>query len=286
MSYRDDAASRAARADALIHEIGELERQKVGRSELDQRLDDARRELMFLQAPPTPRVMPGGGRRRGCKGKLPMKNHLAMFTLSSLLAAAAGTASAQPRDGITGEAPATPDSIEISLGGSYAQGGGTMGSPELGNRGGGAELAVGGRFVGRHLAISAYGTLDALADDGQDNDTAAASIGAKADWHFVPMASVDPWVSLGAGAKIQWSGDRDVYGGTRLGVELAKAQAGVDLRVTPSFHVGPTIGASATLFTHENTDMSDGYDTIDDKRVDLMFTAGLQGRFDLLGASR
>lgn len=60
MSYRDDAASRAARADALIHEIGDLERQKVGRSELDQRLDDARRELMFLQAPPAPPPAPRG----------------------------------------------------------------------------------------------------------------------------------------------------------------------------------------------------------------------------------
>jgi len=215
-----------------------------------------------------------------------MNNYLATLTLSSLLVTTAGVASAQSRDGITEEAPATTDSVEISLGGSYAQGGGTVGSPDLGNPGGGAELAVGSRFVGRHLGISAYGTLNALADRGDDDDIATASIGAKADWHFAPLASVDPWVSLGAGAKIQWSGDRNVYGGTRLGFELAKAQAGVDFRVTRSFYVGPTIGASATLFTHENTDMTEGYDAIDDQRVNLMFTAGLQGRFDVLGAIR
>lgn len=199
-----------------------------------------------------------------------MNNHLVTFTLSSLLVAAAGAASAQPRDSITSDSRTTSDSLEISLGGGYVQGGGTMGSPDLGTPGGGAEIAVGGRILGRHLTLSAYTTLDAVSDRGDVDDIASASLGAKADWHFVPQASVDPWVSLGVGAKIQWSGGRDVLGGTRLGCELAKAQAGVDFQLTDSFSVGPTIGASATLYTHEDTDMTDGYETIDDKRVDLM----------------
>jgi hypothetical protein len=50
--YRDDEAARGARADALIHEISDLERQKVARTEQDKRLEEARAELASLQAPP------------------------------------------------------------------------------------------------------------------------------------------------------------------------------------------------------------------------------------------
>jgi hypothetical protein len=51
-AYRDDEAARGARADALINEISDLERQKVARAEQDQRLAAARLELASLQAPP------------------------------------------------------------------------------------------------------------------------------------------------------------------------------------------------------------------------------------------
>lgn len=59
--YRDDDAARGARADALIGEIAELERQKVARVELDQRLEAARGELATLQVtpPPPPERAPG-----------------------------------------------------------------------------------------------------------------------------------------------------------------------------------------------------------------------------------
>jgi hypothetical protein len=50
--YRDDDIARGARADALITEISDLERQKVARTEQDQRLEAARLELASLQAPP------------------------------------------------------------------------------------------------------------------------------------------------------------------------------------------------------------------------------------------
>jgi hypothetical protein len=50
--YRDDDIARGARADALIGEIADLERQKVARAEQDQRLLAARLELASLQPPP------------------------------------------------------------------------------------------------------------------------------------------------------------------------------------------------------------------------------------------
>lgn len=50
--YRDDDVARGERANALISEIGELERQKVARAEQDQRLETARAELAALQVSP------------------------------------------------------------------------------------------------------------------------------------------------------------------------------------------------------------------------------------------
>ncbi len=47
--YRDDDLARATRANALIDEIAELEREKVEQAAADQRLEAARRELAALQ---------------------------------------------------------------------------------------------------------------------------------------------------------------------------------------------------------------------------------------------
>lgn len=52
--YKDDEPARDARSHALITEIAELERERVGRLEQDQRLETARRELASLQQGPGP----------------------------------------------------------------------------------------------------------------------------------------------------------------------------------------------------------------------------------------
>jgi hypothetical protein len=57
--YRDDDVARAARATALIDEIADLEREKLARASVEQRLEAARRELGALEvamapAPPEP----------------------------------------------------------------------------------------------------------------------------------------------------------------------------------------------------------------------------------------
>ncbi len=51
MTYRDDDGH-AARANALIDEIAELERRKVTQAATDQRLEDAKRELSTLLVQP------------------------------------------------------------------------------------------------------------------------------------------------------------------------------------------------------------------------------------------
>lgn len=48
--YRDDDGARADRANALIREIGELERRKVEQVATDRRLEAVRLELRAMQA--------------------------------------------------------------------------------------------------------------------------------------------------------------------------------------------------------------------------------------------
>ena len=59
--YRDDDVARAARANALIDEIADLEREKLARAAVEGRLDSARRELASLAAPNAPAAAPTPG---------------------------------------------------------------------------------------------------------------------------------------------------------------------------------------------------------------------------------
>ena len=68
------------------------------------------------------------------------------------------------------------------------------------------------------------------------------------------------------------------------GLELAKVHS-PRLPRHPHFAIGPVIGASATLFTHQHIDkMSDAEMELDDKQLNWTFSAGLLGRFDVFAA--
>jgi hypothetical protein len=56
--YRDDDSARAQRANALIDEIADLERQRLAHATADQRLEAARHELSALQAHAAPAPAP------------------------------------------------------------------------------------------------------------------------------------------------------------------------------------------------------------------------------------
>lgn len=217
------------------------------------------------------------------------KINVLSFATMSALSILGGTAVAQPSEGVTQRVPAIDEALEISISGSFQQNEGDLADsgsqPDVAGPGGGGELAVGYRIT-PNLNLAAYGSIAGYSGEGSDNDSASMTAGLKADWHFLPASDVDPWVSLGAGIKGQWIGDREELERTVIGVELAKAQLGVDYRVSPSFAIGPVIGASAAMYTHEETSMTSGYEAIDDKKVSWTFTAGLLGRFDVLGTRR
>jgi hypothetical protein len=58
VSYRDDEQARTDRANALIDEIAELERQKVLQAANDRRLEVAKAELKTLQSNDAPEPEP------------------------------------------------------------------------------------------------------------------------------------------------------------------------------------------------------------------------------------
>jgi len=60
--YKDDDTAHAQRANALIDEIAELERQKVAAAQTEARLEAAKRQLAALQVTPgdAPRESPPG----------------------------------------------------------------------------------------------------------------------------------------------------------------------------------------------------------------------------------
>lgn len=214
-----------------------------------------------------------------------MKTSILTLSLSaSLLAALGGVATAQPRADEGEEIPVPTNAIEISIASTYLQGAGDYGST-MSNidanlaPGFGGELGVGVR-VTDNLAIGGYASLAGFSDGAVNDHVAIGSLGLKADWHFQPRRSVDPWISLGAGVKELWVGNRDTFDSQLLGVELVRFQAGVDYRIAPSVSIGPSASVSATMFTHQKTSIMDDYAELDDKDVNLLITAGLVGRFD------
>jgi hypothetical protein len=160
---------------------------------------------------------------------------------------------------------------------------------DLTSDGGGAELSIGYR-MSPNLALGVYGTVSGY-DVGPrvapTTDMAVgATLGVKADWHFRPAMTVDPWVSIGAGWRGLWLGNENETERALHGIEMTRVQLGIDYRVAPTFALAPYIGASASMFIAEDTMSTNGYEEISSNEVNWSFTAGLMGRFDIPVAGR
>ena len=85
--YRDDDAARTERANALINEIAELERQKVVQAATDRRLETVKLELRALQSTPTtPEMERASGRWRAGPERAPglLAAHFCVFAATAL----------------------------------------------------------------------------------------------------------------------------------------------------------------------------------------------------------
>jgi hypothetical protein len=212
---------------------------------------------------------------------------------SSMLAASAGAAFATEGDYSSlaqTSLPAVTDAIEIGVAGGYAQGTGDLGTgmadlSDLSGAGGAVELQLGYRII-PHLTLGVYGSFSSYSDGDlieQPTDVLGAAAGIRADWHFLPAASFDPWVSLGTGWRGLWLQPDEGGNSDLQGFEIARVQLGVDYRISPEIAITPVIGTSVTMYTQQDGPTTDGYQSIDDPDAQLYFFGGLMGRFDLGG---
>jgi hypothetical protein len=112
-----------------------------------------------------------------------------------------------------------------------------------------------------------------------------AAAGIRADWHFLPAESIDPWVSLSTGWRGLWLTPDEGKNTSLQGLEIARLQVGVDYRITPEVAISPVLGASVSTFLSQDGPGQDGYQDIEDPEANVFFFAGLLGRFDVLGTT-
>lgn len=181
--------------------------------------------------------------------------------------------------------PAVDQALEVTVGLLSAHGAGNIGGDlpavrDVGGSGLAIDASVGWRATrnfsfGGYLNAAGFGNPD---DAGDGAATFAAGI--KADWHFMPAAKLDPWVSLGTGVKamaIESGGDERAF----TGLEIARLQVGLDIRRSSRFAWGPVIGVSATQFNTQYDDEMDVELDIDDKELSWTVSVGVLGRFDM-----
>jgi outer membrane protein W len=188
--------------------------------------------------------------------------------------------------------PAT-HAVELTIGTGYAQGFGNVGSgqptlTDMATAGGALQLGVGYRLIPQ-LTLAVYGS-GAVFGRGDQVDTSAklytAAAGVQADWHFLPARSeFDPWVSLGSGWRGYWN-SMDQGTASFQGIELAKAQVGVDYRVTSAVSISPVIGADMSVFLTQQAAGEGAWHNVSNPNVNTFLFGGLLGRFDVPTESR
>jgi outer membrane protein OmpA-like peptidoglycan-associated protein len=179
--------------------------------------------------------------------------------------------------------PAPSNAFELTLGTGYTQGFGNLqqgvGMPSVATPGIGFDLGLGYRVAPRFslAATAQYYELTA------ERATAARGLtaGANATLHMAPYSTLDPFLSLGAGYRMLWETHSGSPNLMTHGFELAKAQLGLDVRVSEDVAIAPVVGADLNLFLWQSGATNNV--VIQDPRVNTFVFAGLQGRFDMGG---
>lgn len=210
------------------------------------------------------------------------------------LATAAGTqAYAQTYEGELaprGPVRAPQNAFEISANSGYTQGFGaavpaTQGTrpTELGQGLVGAGIGLGYRAT-PNTSVGVVGQYNMQATRG-GGEIKGATAGVDATYHASPNQRLDPWISLGAGYRMQWNQPEGPGNDTLIhGFQLARANLGMDIRVSDSVALAPTVGGDVSMFLWRNPEGSAvGNMAIKNPKINGFVFAGVQGRFDLGG---
>lgn len=204
------------------------------------------------------------------------------------------TARAQDAEGSAPTPITAPqEALEIDINSGYTQGFGAIHA-----RPGGAvsEVARGGVGVGvglgyraiPELSVSVTGQFQELGrapEQPLGTRVRGAAIGVEGRLHTRPYERLDPWVALGAGYRMLWTApegsDNNML---HHGLQLARAQIGLDVRVSRDVAIGPMIGGDVDLFIWQNPEGPAGNTVIPNKELSTFVFGGVQGRFDVGGA--
>ncbi|MDI1432818.1 hypothetical protein [Polyangium sorediatum] len=212
----------------------------------------------------------------------------------ALAAASASTASAQTvmREGTMerrGQIGAPLNAFEIQVDSGYNQAFGPSVPATEGTQAtslGGAGLGAG---LGLHYRANPYSSVGINGSYNMQNlargaELRGATAGIDGVFHASPYSRLDPWVSVGAGYRMLWdqpsgpNNDMFVHG-----FQLAKAKIGVDIRVSESVALSPTVGGDLSMFLWRNPEGRVSTQTVDTPRLNAFVFAGIAGRFDAGG---
>lgn len=192
----------------------------------------------------------------------------------------------EPIDSYTDLAPR--NAFELGVQGGYMQ---PFGELEQGDdisdtvdAGGEVGLELNWRISPRYAFGGTLRYHESVVDDslGENFDVRGGSANIQGTFHLAPYSVADPYITIGAGYRLlSLVPEGPVDATVRHGVEFARAQLGLDFRVSRDLALGPNAGVSGNVFVWE--DAPTGQRTIDDPRPSAFVFAGLNGRFDIGG---
>ncbi|MDI1484148.1 hypothetical protein [Polyangium sp. y55x31] len=212
----------------------------------------------------------------------------------ALAAASASTASAQTLVRETemerrGQIGAPLNAFEIQVDSGYNQAFGPAVPATEGTQAtrlGGAGLGAG---LGLHYRANPYSSVGINGSYNMQNlargaEMRGATAGIDGVFHTSPYTRLDPWVSVGAGYRMLWDQPSGPNNDMLIhGFQLARAKIGVDIRVSESVALAPTIGGDLSMFLWRNPEGRVGNQTVDTPRLNAFVFAGVAGRFDAGG---
>lgn len=211
---------------------------------------------------------------------------------SAFALAIAGSASAQESDVGYMRAPVRGprNALEIGVSAGYTQGFGNLEAGEsvrdTANAGAGFGLNIDHRVV-PSFSYGLDGTFqqfDVNDRVGGGTDVRGMTVGAHGTFHLAPYQRIDPTITLGTGYRMLWQApEGDNNNILTHGIQLAKLNLGLDIRVSDSVALGPMGGADLNLFMWRNPEGSAGNARVEDTGVSTFVYAGVQGRFDVGG---
>jgi len=223
-----------------------------------------------------------------------MRALVVLAVSAGLAATSSAWAQGMPERPSEESVPAPSGALEITLGTGYTQGFGLIRGqpidPYLGNSvpdvtgaGIGFDLGLGYR-IAPHFSFEVGAQYQELTsgsqlDLGDSPRGLAMSVGGTL--HLAPYARSDPWLSLFSGYRFLWIIRDRAPSVTTEALRLGGIAIGLEFRAAPGLALGPMASGELDMFVRQDGAAIDS----SDRELSAFVSAGVRGRFDVLGSS-